>query len=155
MRCLLLALAVSIPFAGTMALAQPAQPDQSAVVTGPSGLPSIEPYSTSATHTPGSSPRSEVAPALPSVDVGVNPTANDYLKAALAALSARQTGKAQAAIENAETLLHTRSVPLGAGGTPDQSPAVRNLSQALQKLGSHDVKGASDLVRHTLASTQQ
>lgn len=78
----------------------------------------------------------------------------DYLHAARDALAARQTGRAQSALENAETLLLTRSVPQGATGSPDQSPAVRNVSAALQSLASNDIQAAMNLVQQTIPMAQ-
>ncbi len=88
-------------------------------------------------------------------DLGSNATASDYLRAAQNALAAGQTGRAQEALENAETRLLTRSTPMGMSGQPDQNPAVNNINSALQSLGSHDVQGAMRIVQQTIPMTDQ
>jgi hypothetical protein len=154
-RSLLLSLTMLSLAAVAPAVAQTVQTSPGKVVTGPRTLPSVEPYSQRASNLPGMPIHSEIAPALPSVDLGPNATATDYLEAARSALAADQTGRAQSALENAETLLLTRSVALGATGNPDDNPAVRNVNAALQSLGSNDIQGAMNLVEQTIPMTQQ
>jgi hypothetical protein len=101
------------------AIAQPVPTGPGKVVTGMPGLPSVEPYSNRASNINSADTHSVIAPALPAVNLGPNATAADYLKAALNALAANRTGQAQTALENAETLLLTRSVPEGTTGMPD------------------------------------
>jgi hypothetical protein len=132
------------------ALAQNVPVGPGKVVTGPPGLPSVEPLSSGASNINGADTRSVIAPALPPVDLGPDATAVDYLQAAQEALAANQTGRAQSALENAETLLLTRSVALDTTGNPDQHPAVRNISAALQALASNDIQGAMNLVQQTI-----
>ncbi len=154
MRSLLLSLTVLAAFAAP-AVAQTVRTGPGKVVTGPPGLPSVEPLSRSASNINSADTRSVIAPALPSAGVGPNATATDYLQAAQRALASNQTGRAQEALENAETLLLTRSVPMGATGQPAQNPAVRNINAALNSLGSHDLQGAMNLVQQTIPMTQQ
>jgi hypothetical protein len=125
------------------------------VVTGPPDLPSIEPLSQRATNINSADTRSIISPALPSAPVGPNASAADYLQAAQSALAAGRTGEAQEALENAETLLLTRSVPQGEVNTTDQSPAVRNVNAALQALGSSDTAQAMSLVQQTIPMVNQ
>jgi hypothetical protein len=125
------------------------------VVTGPPGLPSVEPYSRHAANINSSDTRSVIAPALPSANLAPNAGPADYLQAAQSALAANETGRAQEALENAETLLLTRSVPQGAVGTPDQSPAVRNVNAALQALGARDNAHAMNLIQQTIPMVNQ
>lgn len=160
MRSLLLSLTALSLLGASPVLAQtysgapvPAGPGK--VVTGPRGLPSVEPLSRGASNINSMDTRSTIAPALPSTNLGPNATASDYLRAAQNALAAGQTGRAQEALENAETRLLTRSVPMGAGGQPDQNPAVNNINSALQSLGSHDVQGAMRIVQQTIPMTDQ
>jgi hypothetical protein len=153
-RSLLLSLTVLAAFVAP-AVAQTVQTGPGKVVTGPPGLPSVEPLSRSASNINNADTRSVIAPALPSAGVGPNATATDYLRAAQGALASNQTGRAQEALENAETLLLTRSVPMGAVGAPAQNPAVRNINAALQSLGSHDLQGAMSLIQQTIPMTQQ
>jgi hypothetical protein len=155
MRPLLLAIVTFPTLVGVPAFAQTVQPGPGKVVTGPPGLPSVEPVSRHASNITPNDTRSVIAPALPSSDLGPGATALDYLRAAESALASNQTGQAQAALENAETLLLTRSVPLGATSSPDRNPAVRNINTALQSLGSNDPQRAMNIVRRTIRMTQQ
>lgn len=135
MRYLLLPLVALVPLATMPALAQPVSHDASNIA--------------------GMAIHSTVAPPLPSVGLGPNATAADFLEAAAKALTNNQTGVAQQALENAETLLLTRSVPYGTGGTPDQNRAVGNISAARRALGANDLTQALDLVQKTIPMTQQ
>jgi hypothetical protein len=144
---LLLALAV---FAAAPALAQTVPVGPGKVVTGPPGLPSVEPLSPAASNINGADTRSVIAPALPSVDLGPNATAVDYLQAAQSALAVNQTGRAQSALENAETLLLTRSVPLGTTANADRNPAISNISAALGALANSDIQDARNLVQQAI-----
>jgi hypothetical protein len=125
------------------------------VVTGPPGLPSVEPLSQRATNINSADTRSIISPALPSAPVGPNANAADFLQSAQSALAAGRTGEAQEALENAETLLLTRSVPQGEVNATDQSPAVRNVNAALQALGSNDTGQAMSLVQQTIPMVNQ
>lgn len=100
------------------------------------------PTSIHASNLPTSTITSTVAPALPPTGLGADATVGQNLSVAHAALAEGKTGLAQHALENAATLALTRSVTWGAGGTPDSSPLVKNISQALSALGSHDLAGA-------------
>ena len=160
MRSLLLSLTSLSLLAASPVLAQtysgapvPAGPGK--VVTGPPGLPSVEPLSRNASNINQSNTRSRIAPALPSTDLGPNASASDYLRAAQNALASGQTGRAQEALENAETRLLTRSTPMGMSGQPDQNPAVNNINSALQSLGAHDAQGAMRIVQQTIPMTDQ
>jgi len=125
------------------------------VVTGPADLPSVKPLSHQASNINAANTRSVIAPALPEAEIGPNASATDYLDAARAVLGARQTGRAQSALENAETLLLTRSVPADATSAPSDNPAVHNVQAALQSLASDDLHGAMNLVQQTITMTQQ
>lgn len=125
------------------------------VVTGPSGLPSVEPLSRSASNIDSADTRSVIAPALPQPSVGPNASASAYLQAAQSALAANETGRAQEALENAETQLLSRSVPMGTTDQPDQSPAVHNVNAALHALAAHDTAQAMVLVQQTIPMTNQ
>ena len=128
-----------------LALAAPAftPPAGAQAITQPGGPPyGANPYSTKASNLPSSNPASTVAPQLPSTGLGPNATIGQYLSVARASLSAGQTGRAQEALENAETLALTRSVPYSAGGRPDSSPLIQNIDAALNALGSNDLVSA-------------
>lgn len=96
------------------------------------------PRSDTASHTPGSMPRSTIAPNLPSPPVGPNASPAQLLQAARSALAAGRTGEAQQSLEMAQTRALDRSVPMGTTGQPSQSPLVQAISDALRSLGTHD-----------------
>lgn len=123
------------------------------VVTGPHSLPSVEPLVNRPTNLNAATTHNVISPALPTPDLGPNATAVDYLRAAESALSRNQLGLAQSSIENAQTLLLTRSVPQGAVNAPDSSPAINDLTQALQALANHDTATTMNLVQQTLSMT--
>lgn len=123
------------------------------VVTGPRSLPSVEPLVNRPTNLNAATTHDVISPALPTPDLGPNATAADYLRAAQSALSRNQLGLAQSSIENAQTLLLTRSVPQGAVNAPDSSPAINNLTQALQALANRDTATTMNLVQQTLSMT--
>jgi len=52
----------------------------------------------------------------------------------------------------AETRLLDRSTAPDAAGTPDQSPAIREVSQAREALGHGDMKGARSAIQMAIAS---
>jgi hypothetical protein len=142
-------------FAAAPAMAQSVPDGPGKVVTGLPDLPSVEPQSLGASNINGADTRSVIAPALPSVDVGPNATAVDYLQVAQSALAADQTGRAQSALENAETMLLTRSVPLGTTADPDQNPAIANISAALRALANSDIQAAMNLVQQAVPMAEQ
>jgi hypothetical protein len=116
--------------------------------------PSHQPLSRRATNINQQDTRSVISPSLPAVPVGPNADATQYLQAAQSALSRGRTGEAQEALENAETYLLNRSVPQGAVNQPDQSPAVNNVSSALQALGAGDRGQAMNLIQQAITMTQ-
>ena len=155
MRSTLLPLAVMAAFAAAPAIAHTVHPGPGQVVTGPPDLPSVEPLSVEASNITAADTHSVIAPALPSVDLAPSATAVDYLQAARTALAANETGRTQSALELAETLRLTRSVPLGATDSPDPSPAVHNIAAALRSLAANDVQGTMRLVQQTIPMTQE
>ncbi|MGE0226128.1 MAG: hypothetical protein AB7F35_24295 [Acetobacteraceae bacterium] len=78
------------------------------------------------------------APGLPTPPLSENARPTQFLRSAQGALAAGRTGEAQQALEMAQTRLLDRSVPLGQTNDPSRNPAVREISQALQALGSGD-----------------
>lgn len=149
-----LSLVAAVPaFAQTSPARVPVGPGK--VVTGPAGLPSVEPLSHHSSNINAANTRSEIAPALPSPAVGPNAGPSDYLRAAQSALAGGRTGEAQQALEQAETRLLDRSVPMGMVNQPAQNPAVQNINSALQALGHHDVQMAMQLVQQTIPMTDQ
>lgn len=84
----------------------------------------------------GQDTQSDIAPNLPSPQLGPNASPADYLRAAQNALAAGQTGQAQQALEEAETRLLDRSVPYGQTGNPSDNPAITAITQALNALAA-------------------
>jgi len=150
MRALFLSAGV-LALLAAPAMAQTVQTGPGKVVTGPHDLPSVEPLVNHPTNLNAATTHSVISPALPSANLGPNATAADYLRVAQQALSSNRLGLAQSSLENAETLMLTRSVPMGTGGQPDQSQGVQNINQALQALAAHDTTSAMNLVQQTLS----
>lgn len=101
------------------------------------------PVSNRASNLVTSDTKSQVAPELPTPNLGPNATVKQYLSAAQSALSAGQTGLAQSSLENAETLALTRAVPYTTGTAPlDNSTLVKNIQSALRALGQNDLATA-------------
>lgn len=101
------------------------------------------PMSNHASNIVTSDTHSQVAPQLPTPNLGPNATVKQYLSAAQSALSAGQTGLAQSSLESAETLALTRAVPYTTGSAPaDDSSLVKNIESALHALGQNDLATA-------------
>ncbi|PPQ28815.1 hypothetical protein [Rhodopila globiformis] len=79
-----------------------------------------------------------VRSALPGPSLPENSPPSAYLRAAQGALAAGRAGEAQQALEQAQTRLLDRSVPLGQTDTPSSNPAISQIDQALQALRAHD-----------------
>jgi hypothetical protein len=90
--------------------------------------------------------RSEIAPNLPSPQLGPNASAADYLHAAEYSLRAGRTGEAQQALEMAQTRLLDRSVPQGQTDNPSANPAVAQIDQALHALAAGQRLQAIELI---------
>ncbi|HET6182711.1 MAG TPA: hypothetical protein VFA03_03845 [Acetobacteraceae bacterium] len=161
MRSVILSFTVLSALAAAPALAQmtqvQGQQDQSAML--PNGeLPAPPQHVPVVNHPTNLTPqdtRSTISPALPQPPVGPNADATQYLQAAQAAVQSGRLGEAQSALEDAETWLLNRSVPLGAVNQPDPSPAVNNINQALQALANHDRGQTLALIQQTIPMTQQ
>ena len=122
MRTLLLASAAVLALGGT------------AMAQNFSGNSPNNPRSTSASNITAADTHSRIAPALPTA--GYDLTYEQFLQTAQRAVNAGKTGLAQQSLEQAETRLLTRSVPLGQGSMPDNGPridALRNARIALSK----------------------
>jgi len=61
------------------------------------------------------------------------------LTAAVTALRAHHTGEAQEALEQAETMALSRSVPKGQGSMPITDPLISDISQARWALGEKNI----------------
>jgi hypothetical protein len=90
--------------------------------------------------------RSEIAPNLPSPQVGPNASAVDYLRAADRALRSGRTGESQQALEMAQTRLLDRSVPQGQTGNSSANPAVAQIDEALHALAAGQHTQAMQLI---------
>lgn len=115
--------------------------------TGESG-----PASTQASNIDRADSHSDIAPHFPEPSQGQSASPDTYLRDAQTALAHHRTGLAQQALEMAETRLLDRSTTPDAAGTPDQSPAIREVSQAREALGHGDMKGASSAIQMAIAS---
>lgn len=103
--------------------------------------------------TPGDT-HSVIAPTLPAPAGGENASFTDYLRDAQRSLDERQTGRAEEALERAETAVLQRSVPVDQAGNPDQAPTVRQIEAARDALAHHDLNGAKSAVSTLLASAR-
>jgi hypothetical protein len=90
--------------------------------------------------------RSDIAPNLPSPQIGPNASAVDYLRAADRALREGRTGESQQALEMAQTRLLDRSVPQGQTGNPSGNPAVTQIDEALHALAAGQHMQAMQLI---------
>jgi hypothetical protein len=97
-------------------------------------------------------PASSIAPSLPAPNVGPDANVGELLTAANQALAANQTGTAEEAMERAETLILTRSVPQSEGDQASMNPVVNQVEQARQALGAHDTAGAQQILTQVLNS---
>lgn len=153
MRSAVLSLFALLSFAAAPVAAQPVvQARPGKVVAAPSNPPSVEPLPHSAGNMSGTDTHSEIAPSVRALNLPRDATAADYLRAAQSALADGQTGRAHAALVNAETLLLTRG---GTAGTPDQDPAVSNIRVALNALAEGGTLQALGIVQHTIPMADQ
>ncbi len=108
------------------------------------------PVSSGASHTPGSSPGSVIAPRLPEPAGDVADTPEHFLREADRALSMRKTGLAQQSLEMAETRMLDRSTLAEQARTPDASPEIAALHRAREALGRRDTREARLAVAEAL-----
>jgi hypothetical protein len=76
------------------------------------------------------STRSTVLAPLPPVRLRLNATPQEYLQAAQRALQQRQGGRAENALERAETRLLSRSTTPSEAGEPNNSPLIQQIAAA-------------------------
>ena len=115
------------------------------------GVGASEPSSTRASNISSSNSKSTIAPTLPSPDVGIDASPFEYLRSARAALAAGQTGRAQQALEMAETRVLARVVPPGQMTGPMDSQFVTHIRDARRALGAGDNSAAISLIDRALA----
>jgi hypothetical protein len=162
MRSLMLSMTMLAGLAGAAALAQTPTP------VGPQGVPPganpatgarpgnvigtgmSMPVGTKASNINPTDTRSEIAPNLPSPQLGPNASAADYLSAAQAALQAGRTGEAQQSLEMAQTRLLDRSTPQFQTNNPSSNPAVAQIARALQALAAGDRAQCMQLIGATI-----
>jgi|GEM_PF-5246100 len=107
------------------------------------------PFSNRASNIEGSGNHAEIAPRLPSPEAAGD-DAHDLLVAADRALSRRQTGAAQEALERAETRVLTRSTDPALANRPDTQLLARAISDARLALGKNDAPRARAIIEHVL-----
>lgn len=118
-----------------------AQAKQDAALPTPpparAGLTSPQPASNSSGATIGS----DIAPALPLPGLPPGATPRDYLVAAQQAVRQGENGRAQSALEHAETRLLNRASLAGTTGRSASHPGVAEIEHALDQLGAGDTNG--------------
>ncbi len=115
------------------------------------GVGASEPSSARASNISAASTKSTIAPTLPAPDVGMDATPFEYLRSARAALVSGQTGKAQEALEMAETRVLARVVPPGQVTGPIDSQFVTQIREARRALAEGDRPAAISLIDRALA----
>jgi hypothetical protein len=96
---------------------------------------------------------SPIAARLPEPPVGPNASVHDYLIAARNALVMNRTGEAQEALEQAETRLLDRSVPLFQTNAPSKDPMAERIHQVLQTLATGDRLATVRLLEQAIAAS--
>ena len=110
------------------------------------------PASNNASNITAGDTHSTIAPRLPAPAAGENAAAGTYLADAQRALSVGQTGRAQEALERAETAMLQRSVPATQADTPDQAPDVVQVKMARDALANRDVPGAQRAIAAAMSA---
>ncbi|MDX2290652.1 MULTISPECIES: hypothetical protein, partial [Streptomyces] len=110
--------------------------------TGESG-----PASTKASNIDSANTKSAIAPHLPQPNVAPGSGPEAYLQAAQRALEKKNTGRAQQALEMAETRLLTRSTDPAKANQPAQDPAVQNVTRARKALASGNIQEAQAAIQ--------
>lgn len=117
--------------------------------------PSRQPVSHHATNINASNTRSMISPSLPPTGLGPDADATQNLQVAVTALRNNQTGKAQHALENAQTYLLNRSVLYDQVNHPSSNPVVQTISSALDALGHGNRSSSLELASRALTQSQQ
>jgi hypothetical protein len=95
---------------------------------------------------------SDIAPTPPPPGAGPDAGVGQLLMSAKQSIAANQTGTADAAMEQAETLILTRAVPQSQTDYSATDPVVGQIEQARTALGKHDNAGASQILDQVLGS---
>lgn len=104
------------------------------------------PASDKASNITAGNTRSTIAPRLPTPAGGEDASPAMFLADAQRALNARQSGRAQEALERAETAMLHRSVAPDQANTPDQGSGVAQVRMARDALAKGDMAGAKKAV---------
>lgn len=112
------------------------------------------PASNKASNVDAGDTRSRIAPRLPTPAGGVNASIPQLLRDAQSALNSRQTGRAQEALERAETAMLDRSVAVDQAGTPSQAPDVMQVEMARKSLAAGDMAGAKRAVSMAMSGAK-
>ncbi len=154
MRKMLLTCAAVLGLAAT-ASAQTTAPSSSEIRPGHvPGVGDSYPASNRASNIVPGDTHSVIAPRLPPPTGGQNASISSFLSDAQRALNAGQTGRAQEALERAETAMLQRSVPADQASTPDQAPDVKQVESARDDLARRDVNGAKQAISAAMTAGQ-
>lgn len=94
--------------------------------------------------------RSPIAPRLPVPAVPDSADPRPFLQDAQAALDSRRTGKAQEALERAETRALDRTTAPDAAATPDGTPMIQQIAAAREALARGNVGEAHNILADLL-----
>ena len=150
-----LGLALAAPaFAQTGSSDQPTGAAPHSAMIRPGHVPGVGlsyPASSQASNINHSDTRSPIAPRLPSPQVSENSGPKGYLSAAKTALMSHQTGKAQQALEMAQTRMLDRAVPPDQASQPATDPRVAMVESARQALAHGNTRRADHLITEAMA----
>ena len=110
------------------------------------------PASDKASNVTAADSRSRIAPRLPAPAGGENAAIGTLLTEAQHAVDTRQTGRAQEALERAETAMLQRSVQVDQATTPDQAPDVMQVEAARKALAGGDLATAKKSIAAAMSA---
>ncbi len=152
MRKTLLLSAALLAFAAPAAFAQTAtSPD-----IRPGHVPGVGdslPMSNAASNILPGDTHSVIAPTLPTPAGGQNASITQFLTDAQHALDNHQTGRAQEALERAETAMLQRSVPADMANQPDHAHDVEQVTMARDALAHGDFAKAKQAVNMAMRAS--
>ena len=145
MRTMMLTCAAVVGLAMT-ANAQTATPGSDIRPGHVPGVGESFPASNSASNITQGDTHSVIAPRLPTPAGGENGSVATFLADAQQSLNQGKTGRAQEALERAETAMLQRAVPADQANMPDQAADVRQVTAARDMLAKHDINGAKQAI---------
>ena len=154
MRKMLLTCAAVLGVAAT-ATAQTTAPSNDIRPGHVPGVGDSYPASSRASNIVPGDTRSVIAPRLPAPQGGANASISQFLTDAQNSLTHGMTGRAQEALERAETAMLQRSVPADQADTPDQAPDVKLVEQARDDLARRDVNSAKQAISAAMTAAPQ